>query len=122
MEIINQLLNIDPNYILIGLITVFFLMEMAVIRPFNFKGKFKHLFHSSLFRIVGIFLGSLLGFMFVTTFDYISTNNFGLLYLFSIPLGIKIIVGFFDEKQAPTPMQALLPINPSCPNILISLE
>mgnify|MGYP001074015978 CR=1 FL=1 len=95
MEIINQLLNIDPNYILIGLITVFFLMEMAVIRPFNFKGKFKHLFHSSLFRIVGIFLGSLLGFMFVTTFDYISTNNFGLLNLFSIPLGIKIIVGFF---------------------------
>ncbi len=95
MEILDQLLNINPNYILIGLIILFFSMEMAVIRPFNLKGKFNHLFHSFLFQVFAIFMGSLLGFMSITTFDFIVENNFGLFNWFSIPIGLKIIIGFF---------------------------
>ncbi len=52
MEILNQLLTIDPNHIVIGLIVVFFSLEMAIIRPIDFKGKFnfieKILFNKSI--------------------------------------------------------------------------
>ena len=35
---------------------------------------------------------------------------------------MKIITGFLILKAAPTPKQTLLPIKPSCPNILIFFE
>ena len=93
MEILNWFLNIDPNHILFGLIIIFFSMEMAIIRPFSFKNKFSHLIHSFLFQIIAIFMGSLLGFMVVTTFDFISENNLGLFNWISIPWALKILVG-----------------------------
>jgi hypothetical protein len=40
METLNKLLCINPNYVLVGLIVVFFSMEMAMIRPINFRGKY----------------------------------------------------------------------------------
>lgn len=95
MAILDKLLNIDPNYILIGLIIIFFSLEMAMIRPFNFQGKLKHLFHSFLFQIIAIFMGSLLGFMIVSTFDFISEYNLGLFNWISIPYGLKILAGLF---------------------------
>ena len=39
--------------------------------------------------MIAIFMGSLLGFMVVTTFDFISENNLGLFNWISIPWGIK---------------------------------
>lgn len=95
MQILNILLAIDPNIIVVVLIVVFFSMEMAIIRPFNFKGKFKHLFHSFLFQIIAILMGSLLGFMVVTTFDFITEYNVGLFNSIQLPFGLKIILGLF---------------------------
>lgn len=95
MEILNQLLTIDPNHIVIGLIVVFFSLEMAIIRPIDFKGKLNHLFHSFLFQLIAIFMGTLLGFMVVTTFDFISQNEFGLFNWVQIPFWLKITVGVF---------------------------
>ena len=95
MELLDQLLNINPNHILIGLIIIFFSMEMAMIRPFNFRGKLNHLFHSFQFQIIAIFMGSLLGFMVVTSFDLISENNVGLFNWLAIPFGFKILAGLF---------------------------
>ena len=95
METLNQLLAIDPNYILIGLIVVFFSMEMAFIRPVNVKGKLNHLFQSLLFQLIAILLGSLLGFMVVTTFEFIAEYNLGLFNWIQIPFALKIILGVF---------------------------
>ena len=39
--------------------------------------------------MIAIFMGSLLGFMVVATFDFISENNLGLFNWISIPWGIK---------------------------------
>lgn len=95
METLNQLLSIDPNYILIGLIIIFFSMEMAFMRPVSVKGKLNHLFQSFLFQLLAILLGSLLGLMVVTTFDFIEQNNFGLFNWIEIPFALKVILGVF---------------------------
>ncbi len=49
MEIFNQLLETDPNDILLVLIVTFFVMEMAFSRPIYFGGKLKHLFQNFLY-------------------------------------------------------------------------
>ena len=95
MEILNTLLSMNPNYMLIGLIIFFFSMEMAVVRPFNFQGKLKHLFHSFLFQVIAILMGSLLGIMVVSTYDFIAEYNIGLFNWIPIPFALKIILGLF---------------------------
>jgi len=95
MEILNQLLEIDPNYILIGLIASFFVMEMAFNKPLNFRGKFKHLIQNFLFQLIVIAMASLLGYMIITTFDWIRSNELGIFYWLSIPFWFKIIAGIF---------------------------
>lgn len=95
MEILNQLFTIDPNHILIGLIIVFFSVEMAIIRPIDFKGKLNHLFQSFLFQLIAISLGALLGIMVVTTFDFISQNEIGIFNWVQIPFWLKITAGIF---------------------------
>src|SRR5210317_1056171 len=92
---LDKLLSIDPNLILIGLVVIFFSLEMAMKGPSNFKGKFSHLIHSFLFQVIGILMGSLIGLMFVGTFDFISLHNIGLFNWISIPYGLKIILGLF---------------------------
>lgn len=95
MGILNQLMAIDPNHILIGLIIVFFSMEMAFFRPINFKAKLNHLIQSFLFQLIAISLGSLLGLMIITTFDFISQNGVGLFNWISLPFWLKILSGLF---------------------------
>ena len=95
VETIDGLLSIDPNYVLIGLIVSFFVMEMAFSRPSLFGGKFKHLFQNFLFQLIAIALGSLLGLMIVLTFDWINTHEFGLFYWISVPFWFKLIAGIF---------------------------
>jgi len=95
MEILNKLLAIDPNYILIGLIVSFFMMETFFSRRTRVGSKLKHLFHNFLFQLLAIAIGSVLGFMIVTTYDWISSNEFGLFYLISMPYWLKIFVGVF---------------------------
>ena len=95
METINQLLSINPNYILIGLLIIFFSMEMAFIRPVNFKGKLNHMLQSFLFQLIAVLVGSLLGLMIVTTFEFINENNFGLFNWIEVPFALKVIAGVF---------------------------
>ncbi len=71
MDMLNQLLETDPNYILIGLIASFFVMEMAFNKPTNIGGKFKYLIQNFLFQLIVIAMASLLGYMIITTFDWI---------------------------------------------------
>ena len=95
MDVLNKLLSINPNYVLVGLIVVFFSMEMAVIRPIDFRGKLKHLFHSFLFQVIAILMGSLLGFMVISTFEFIAEYKVGLFNWITVPYAFKIIAGFF---------------------------
>ena len=63
---------------LTGLVIVLFSLEMAVIRPVDFQGNTKHLYHSLLFQVSAILMASVLAFMILTTFDLWSKLSFGL--------------------------------------------
>ena len=52
MEILDAILNINPNYFIIGLLAIFFTMEQVSGTPFSFKQRGNHLFHNILFQIV----------------------------------------------------------------------
>jgi sterol desaturase/sphingolipid hydroxylase (fatty acid hydroxylase superfamily) len=95
MELLDQLLTIDPNYILIGLIVGFFSLEMAMVRPVNFRGKLNHLFHSFLFQLIAIFFGTLVGVMIVSTFEFISQSKIGIFNWVQLPFWLKITLGIF---------------------------
>ena len=95
MEILDKLMAIDPNHVLIGLIVIFFSLEMVLNRPKNFNNKLSHLFHSFLFQVIGILMGSLLGWMIVSTFDWITATQFGLFNWISIPFAAKVVLGVF---------------------------
>jgi sterol desaturase/sphingolipid hydroxylase (fatty acid hydroxylase superfamily) len=95
MEALNRLMEIDPNYILVGLIVTFFVMETAFNKPTHNGDKLKHLVQNILFQLIVIAMGSLLGYMLATTFDWIEQNRFGLFYWIAVPFWFKIIAGVF---------------------------
>ena len=95
MEILNKLLALDPNYMVVGLIILFFMLETAVRRPVDVKGKMSHLFHSFLFQVIAIAMGSLLAWMVVATFDFIEEHQVGLFNWVPVPFGFKVVAGVF---------------------------
>lgn len=95
MKFLESLLSIDPNYTVIVLVVLFFMMETFFSRSVDVGNKLSHLFHNILFQLLAISIGSILGYMVVTTYDWISLNEFGLFYLINMPNWLKIIAGLF---------------------------
>lgn len=93
MELINALLSINPNYILMGLVISFFVMETAFNRPKAMGNKVNHFFQNFLFQMLVIAMGSLIGLMMVGTFNWIDTHQFGLFNWIAVPFWVKIIAG-----------------------------
>lgn len=93
METINQILAIDPNYILMGLIILFFIMETTLNRPKVLGKKVNHFFQNFLFQMLVIAMGSLIGLMMIGTFNWIDANQFGLLNWIVVPFWFKIVAG-----------------------------
>ena len=93
METLNQILDLDPNYVLIGLIISFFIMETAFNRPIVMGNKLNHFFQNFLFQMIAISMASFLGLMIISTFNWIDSHQFGLFNWISVPFWIKIISG-----------------------------
>lgn len=98
MEFLNRLLGIDPNYIIIGLIALFFTLEQIMGSPFNFKKRAHHLLQNVLFQIVLIGINIFFVTFQVFSIDWLNNNGVGLLYLFELPIWAKLIVSvaFYD--------------------------
>ncbi|HET9744675.1 MAG TPA: sterol desaturase family protein [Chitinophagaceae bacterium] len=98
MELLNKLLAIDPNYVLIGFIAVFYSLEQILNTQFKFRKRPQHLFHNILFQLAFI-LGNLL-WATVTVFsiEWLNKNEIGLFYLFQVPVWLKLVlaVAMFD--------------------------
>ena len=93
MEILNKLLAINSNYILIGLITLFYTMEHLFNNEFTFNKMRHHLMQNILLGVV-YSLGNLLwAIVTVFTIDWLNKNEIGLLYLFTVPLWLKLVLG-----------------------------
>lgn len=93
MNIINQIVEINLNYIILGLIMVFFTLEQIANTPFKFGKRIPHLFQNILFQVVYLILN-----IFFVTFQvyciaWLNKHHVGLLYLVNLPLGLTLFIG-----------------------------
>jgi sterol desaturase/sphingolipid hydroxylase (fatty acid hydroxylase superfamily) len=93
MEILNKLLAIDINYIIIGLIVIFYTMEQLLTTQFKFDRLPQHLFHNVLFQVAFYLCNLLWAFVTVFTIEWLNKNEIGLLYLLELPVWIKLVLG-----------------------------
>jgi len=92
MDLLNKLLEIDPNYIIIGLIAFFFSLEQIIKSPFNFKKRINHLFQNVLFQFILVVLNIFFVTFQVFSIEWFNSNHVGLLYQIELPIWAKLIV------------------------------
>lgn len=93
METLNKLLAIDLNYIIIGLIVIFYSLEQLLNTQFQFKKRPQHLIHNILFLGVFYLLNLLWAIVIVYSIEWLNNHQIGLFYLFDIPLWLKLVMG-----------------------------
>ncbi|MEJ7740197.1 MAG: sterol desaturase family protein [Chitinophagaceae bacterium] len=93
METLNLLLSIDLNYIIIGLIVIFFTLEQVVTTQFKYNKRPQHFFNNILFQVV-FFIGNIF-WATVTVFsiEWLNHNQVGLFYLIDLPVWVKLLLG-----------------------------
>ncbi|MBX9891930.1 MAG: sterol desaturase family protein [Chitinophagaceae bacterium] len=92
-EILNTILNINQNYLIIGLLVVFFTLEQVSTTPFRFKQRGKHLLENSLFQIVLTGLNIFFVAIQVYSIEWLNAQEIGLFYLVALPFWVKLILG-----------------------------
>jgi len=93
MKVLEFLLSIDLNYIVIGLIAVFFTLEQILNTQFSFRGRGKHFWQSFLFQILFVFVNIFWATVSVFIIEWLNQNEIGLFYLIEIPFWSKLILG-----------------------------
>lgn len=92
METLNKLLSINLNYILIGMMLLFYSLEQILSIQYKFNKRPQHLLNNA--SLYGVFfLGNLL-WATVTVFsiEWLNNNQVGLFYLITVPLWLKLIL------------------------------
>jgi len=93
METIDYLLAIDLNYIVIGLIAVFFTLEQILNTQFSFKNRGMHMWHAFLFQAVFFIVNLFYATVSVFAIEWLNDNQIGLFYLIEIPVWMKLVLG-----------------------------
>lgn len=92
MELLNQLLEINPNYIIIGLLVFFFTLEQVLKTPFQFKKRGQHLLQNIFFQITLVLLNVFFIALVVNAIEWLNNNQIGLLFLIKLPFWAKIMI------------------------------
>jgi sterol desaturase/sphingolipid hydroxylase (fatty acid hydroxylase superfamily) len=93
METLEYLLSIDLNYIVIGLIAVFFTLEQILSTQFPFQRRGYHFLNSFLFQVLFLIGNLFLASVTVLTIEWFNHNEVGLFYLIELPLWLKLLLG-----------------------------
>lgn len=92
MELLNKILNINSNYIIIGLLVFFFTMEQIVSNPFSYKKRGSHLLQNILFQITLTLLNLFIVVIQVYCIEWLNERKIGLLFLVELPFWIKLLI------------------------------
>ncbi|REG91054.1 sterol desaturase family protein [Algoriphagus antarcticus] len=93
MKTLEYLLSIDLNYIVIGLIVIFFTLEQVLSTQFSFQKRGRHFWNSFLFQVV-FFIGNLFwAIAFVFCIQWLNEKEFGLFFLVELPVWLKLVLG-----------------------------
>jgi len=93
METLNTILNIEPNYIIIGLFVLFFSFKQIVTTPFKFKNRLKHLLQNIPFQVVLVVANYFFAMVLVYSIEWLNSNNIGLLYFVQLNEITRLIIG-----------------------------
>jgi len=93
MELINKLLAVNLNYIIIGLMVLFYSLEQVLGNQFMFTKRPQHLLHNSLFYAVFFLAGILWAYVTVFCIEWLNQQQTGLFYLVALPLWLKLLLG-----------------------------
>ena len=92
MHVIDQLLAIDTNYLLIGLVVVFYTLEQFFSTQFRFDKRPNHFLHNAglmtIFMIVNIFWATLIA----ICVEWLFANQIGLLYYIELPRWLVLVL------------------------------
>ncbi|WP_126973877.1 sterol desaturase family protein [Gynurincola endophyticus] len=92
MEILDKILSINPNYVIIALLAVFFTLEQLSGTPFSFKKRGHHLFQNMLFQITLVLLNIFFVSIQVYCIEWLNDHQIGLLYFVALPFWIKLLL------------------------------
>lgn len=92
METLNRILGIDPNYIITGLLVVFFTLEQVSGTPFSFGKRRIHLFQNFLFYITLAILNLFFVSVQVYCIEWFNARQIGMLYLVAFPFWAKLFL------------------------------
>jgi len=92
-DIFNQLLLIDANYLLVGLIVIFYLLEHSLTTQFGFDKRPNHFFHNLVMVIVFMIANIFWAFTTVASIGWLNERQVGLLFLFDVPIWLKLVLG-----------------------------
>lgn len=93
MENLKFLLGIDLNYIIIGLIFLFFTMEQVMNTPFSFSKRPQHLFQNILFQVLFVVINLFFASFQVFCINWLNQHEIGLLYLVDLPYWAVLLLG-----------------------------
>lgn len=93
MQIIDYLLSIDLNYIVIGLMVIFFSLEQLLNTQFSFQNRGSHLGHAFLFQVVFFIINIFWATFFVFAIEWLNQHETGLFYLIELPYWLKLFLG-----------------------------
>jgi sterol desaturase/sphingolipid hydroxylase (fatty acid hydroxylase superfamily) len=92
MQLLNQLLAINPNYILIGLMVLFYSLEHLFPIEFKFKRKPQHLFNNVAFILLFTALNVFWAAATVYAIEWFNQNHIGLFYLVTMPVWLQLLL------------------------------
>jgi sterol desaturase/sphingolipid hydroxylase (fatty acid hydroxylase superfamily) len=93
MDILNVLLNIDPNYIVIGMIALFYSMEHLFAGRSKYSKRGRHLIHNVLFQVTFVLCNIFWAAFTVFCIEWLNNHRVGLFFMLEIPVWIKLILG-----------------------------
>lgn len=98
MDLLNQLLAINPNYILIGLMVLFYSLEYLLPTQYKLQRKPQHLLNNLVFAVLFVVVNLFWAIVTVFTIDWFNQHHVGLFYLVAIPVWLQLIlsVALFD--------------------------
>ena len=92
MEALNQLLAINPNYTLIGLMVLFYSLELFLPVEYKFQQKRQHQLHNMVLGLIFVVVSFFWATVAVSSIDWFNKNQVGFFYVVSVPAWLQLIL------------------------------
>lgn len=93
MELLEKLVALNLNYLVAGLMVLFYSLEHIFENQFAFKGKTLHWGNNLLFQVIFFVANIYWAIVVVYCIEWMNSREIGLFYLFEMPYWLKLILG-----------------------------